>query len=410
MGTMTVARSPLLSFDTTDPQFVAEPWPRYEEIRRLGGVVYNERVNRWMVTGFDDVKRILSAPMRFGSERGQVEHAAVFGGPTMEFYDGPHYDKIRAIWSDDFRPRMLAPLRPVIAGIIRRRLAPVIERLRSGETVEVVSELTRGIPTEVIAHMLAVDTDMVGQFSAWSDAMGAAAEGYTSPGGRGAELIAAGKRATAELNDYIRSEMPRRRGCPADGGWDLIATMVSADYACAHMTEQEIVASNTQLVFAGNETTSKLLAQIVVTLAAHKEQRRALRDDLSLAPAAVEEVHRFETITHSIFRDVVGGDAMVGDVVIPEGERITLLLGAANRDPGRWDRPDQFDIGRKKLSHLGFAFGLHSCLGMNLAHLEAQIFLEELVAAVPDWNVRAPLDFGTNFTVRGPSRVFVSVD
>lgn len=407
---MTVARSPVLSFDTTDPQFVAEPWPRYEEIRRLGGIVYNERVNRWMVTGFDDVKRILSAPTQFGSEKGQVEHAAVFGGPTMEFYDGPHHDKIRAIWSDDFRPRTLAPLRPVIAAIIRRRLNPVIERLQSGETVEMVSELTRGIPTEVIAHMLAVGTDMVAQFSVWSDAMGASAEGYSSPGGRSAELIAAGKHATAELNDFIRSEMPRRRECPSGDGWDLIATMVSAEYACSHMSQQEIVASNTQLVFAGNETTAKLLAQILVTLSAHPEQRHALRDDPSLIPAAVEEVHRFETISHSIFRDVVGCDTAVGDVLIGEGERITLLLAAANRDSGRWERPDEFDITRKKLPHLGFAFGLHSCLGMNLARLEAQIFLEELIASMPDWNVHTPLDFGTNFTVRGPRSVFVTAD
>jgi cytochrome P450 len=407
---MPVAHSPVLSFDTTDPQFVRQPWPTYEEIRRLGGVVYNNRVNRWMVTGFDDVKRILSIPTQFGSERGQAEHAAVFGGPTMEFYDGPHHDEIRAIWSDDFRPRTLAPLQPVITEIIRRRLTPVAERLQSGETVEVVSELARGIPTEVIAHMLAVDTGMVAQFSAWSDAMGASAEGYSSPGGRGAELIAAGKCATAELNDFIRAEIPRRRGCPSGDGWDLIATMVDADYACAHMTEQEIVASNTQLVFAGNETTAKLLAQIIVTLATHKDQRHALSGDPSLIPAAVEEVRRFETITHSIFRDVAGGNAVVGDVVIAEGEQITVLLGAANRDPARWDRPDQFDVGRKKLSHLGFAFGLHSCLGMNLARLEAQIFCEELLAALPDWNVHEPLDFGTNFTVRGPSRVFVSVD
>jgi cytochrome P450 len=176
-----MARSPLLSFDTTDPDFVRDPWPRYAEIRAMGGVIYNERINRWMVGNFGLVKQILGAPAQFGSERGQIEHATVFGGPTMEFYDGPHHDKIRAIWSDDFRPRTLAQLRPVITEIIRKRLAPVVDRLRSGETVEIVSELTRGIPTEVIAHMLAVDEEMVGQFSAWSDAMGASAEGVQQP-------------------------------------------------------------------------------------------------------------------------------------------------------------------------------------------------------------------------------------
>ncbi|WP_406813408.1 cytochrome P450 [Mycobacterium sp. M23085] len=404
---MSAVHAPLLSFDTTDPTFVADPWPRYDEIRRLGGTVYNERINRWMVSGFDVVKRILSTPEKFGSERGQVEHAAVFGGPTMEFYDGAHHDKIRAIWSNDFRPRTLAGLRSVIGEIIRRRLAPIADRLRSGETVEVVSQLTRAIPTEVIAHMLAVDAEMVAQFSAWSDAMGASAEGYSSPGGRGAELIAAGKRATAELNDFIRREMPRRRDSPSGHGWDLIATMVKADYACAHMSEQEVVASNTQLVFAGNETTAKLLTQIIVALALFPDQRRALRNDPSLIAAAVEEVHRYETVSHSIFRDAVSGDQAIGEITIRDGERITLLLGAANRDPSRWERPDRFDVSRKIRPHIGFAFGLHSCLGMNLARLEAQIFLEELIASLPDWEVHQPLDFGTNFTVRGPRMALI---
>jgi cytochrome P450 len=404
---MTAASPPRLAFDTADPAFVRLPWARYEEIRARGGVVFNERVNRWMVSDFAPAKMIMTHTELFGSEKGQVEQAGVFGGPTMEFYDGPHHDRIRAIWSHDFRAKDLAALRTMITGIIRRRLEPVLARLRSGDTVEIVSELTRGIPTEVIARMLGIESGMVDQFSAWSDAMGASAEGYTNPGQRGDALITAGRRATAELNAYLREEIGRLRDSSADEP-GLIATMVRHQYARDHMTEQEVVAGNTQLVFAGNETTAKLLAQIVVTLADHPDQRRAVRADRSLIPAAVEEVHRYETITHSVFRDVIADDVSVAGVAIPSGARITLLLGAANRDPLRWERPDQFDVSRPKLSHLGYAFGLHSCLGMNLARLEAQIFLEELIDALPDWQVGSPVDFGTNYAVRGPAAVRVS--
>lgn len=405
----------LMPFDTADPGFVREPWARYEEIRARGGVIYNDRVRRWMVADFEPTRQILITPSRFGSEKGQLEQAAVFGGPVMEFYDGPHHDSMRSIWSDDFRPRNLSVLRPVITEIVDAQLAPALQRLRAGETVEIISAATRRIPTAVIAHMLGIEPEIVGRFSQWSDAMGASAEGYTNPGERGAELIAAGKRATAELNGYLREqiglrrEQPRRQPgrCTADST-DLITTMVQDSYACEHMTEQEIVASNTQLVFAGNETTAKLLAQIVVTLAANPEQRRAILADRSLIPAAVEEVHRLETITHSVFRDVVGAAATVSGVEIPADTRITLLLGAANRDPARWQRPADFDVRRPKLAHLGFAFGLHSCLGMNLARLEAQIFLERLLDALPDWQVRTPVDYGTNYAVRGPAGVHVS--
>lgn len=293
----------------------------------------------------------------------------------------------------------------MITEVVRTHLTPVLKRLHDGESVEAISELTRGIPTEVIARMLDVEPEMVAQFSAWSDAMGAAAEGYSSPGERGAALITAGKRATAELNDYLRDQIDRRR-CPGSGT-DLISTMVRHDYACHSMTEQEIVASNTQLVFAGNETTAKLLGHFLVTLATHPDQRAAIRADPDLIPAAVEEVHRYETISHSIFRDTVTSADVAGHR-IPGDVRITLLLAAANRDPRRWDRPHTFDVTRKKLPHLGFAFGAHSCLGMNLARLEACIFAEEILAALPDWQVETPVDYGTNYTVRGPQRVIIA--
>ncbi len=166
------------------------------------------------------------------------------------------------------------------------------------------------------------------------------------------------------------------------------------------MTEQEIVASNTQLVFAGNETTAKLLAQIVATLAVPPDQRRLLHADRTLALDTVEEVHRLETVTHSIFRDVVGQSATVGNAVLGSGERITLLQERPTAIHDAGARPDELDITRRKLSHLGFAFGLHSCLGMNLARLEAQIFVEELVEEVRDWQLAGPLDYGTNYTVR----------
>lgn len=399
--------APPMSFSTADPDFVRAPWDRYEQIRRLGGVIYNEQVHRWMVTDFEPTRWILTTSSQFGSEKGQLEQAGVFGGPVMEFYDGPHHDRMRAIWSDDFRPRSLAGLRPVITEIVDAALAPVVQRLRRGETVEIVSAATRSIPTAVIAHMLGIEPAMTERFCRWSDAMSASAEGYTSPGERGAQLIAAGRLATAALNDYLRQQIGQRRSCPAHDS-DLITTMVQAPYACAHMTEQEIVASNTQLVFAGNETTAKLLAQVVVTLAAHPEQRQAIASDRSLIPAAVEEVHRFETITHSVFRDVVGAPAVVSGVEIPADARITLLLGAANRDPARWERADQFDVTRAKRPHLGFAFGLHSCLGMNLARLEAQVFLSRLLDVLPEWQVHTPVDYGTNYAVRGPAAVQVS--
>ncbi|MBW0018059.1 MAG: cytochrome P450 [Mycobacterium sp.] len=402
-------RQPVMAFDTADRTFVAHPWEVYEQIRAAGGVMFNPTVNRWMVTGYQSVRELLTHPEQFGSERGLVEQAALFGGPTMEFYDSPHHDGIRSIWSHDFRPRALESWRPLITEMVRKQVDPAAERLRQGGRVELVSEVTRAIPTLVIARMIGVDDAMVDRFSAWSDAIGASAQGYTSPGEHGQALIANGKAATAELNDYLRTQLSAKR-CPSQGGHDgLLAAMLQHEYACSHMTEQEIVANNTQLVFAGNETTAKLMAQCLVTLAQHPDQRHAIAADPNLVAAAVEEVHRHETISHSIFRDAVG-EQNIGGHTIPDGDRVTLLLGAANRDPHRWERPADFDIHRKRLPHIGFAFGMHSCLGMNLARLEAQIFLSEWISAISDWSIEGSVDYGTNYAVRGPMRVVVRSD
>jgi cytochrome P450 len=110
-----------------------------------------------------------------------------------------------------------------------------------------------------------------------------------------------------------------------------------------------------------------------------------------------------------VFIDVVVTSATVCGVQIPADARTTLLLGAANHDPARWERPGEFDVTRPTRSHLGFAFGLHSCLGMMLARLEAQVFLEQLLAALPDWQMHTPADYGTDDAIRGPVAVLVSV-
>jgi cytochrome P450 len=246
---------------------------------------------------------------------------------------------------------------------------------------------------------------MFGQFSAWSDAMGAIAEGALDTSDRGMETILAGRQATAELNAYIAGQVEDRRRHPTD---DLIGKMVSAEFAKTAMTEKEIIASNTQLVFAGNETTAKLMAHALVTLATHPDQRRLLVHDRSLVPQAVEEIHRWQTITQFIDRDVREADVEIRGVAISRGSVVTPMQGAANRDPDRWDHPSGFDITRPPRQHLGFGFGMHSCIGLNLARLEAQIWLDRLVDKLPDFDLAQDVEYGSNFQLRGPLAVRVA--
>ncbi len=397
--------APVMSLSFREPGFNQDPFPVLEEIRTAGPVVYNELRGTWLLTSYPDVARVLGDTRHYA--QGETEaFTDFFGGPTMETIDEPQrHDAIRGIWAPDFQRGNLESRRPLVERVVAERLDPFVDRVRSGETVDAIAEMTRSIPTLVIASMLGIETTMFQQFSAWSDAMGAIAEGALDTSDRGMETIMAGRQATAELNEYIAAQVEDRRRQPTE---DLIGKMVASGYANSAMSEKEIIASNTQLVFAGNETTAKLMAHTLVTLAQRPDQRRTLASDRTLVPQAVEEVHRYQTITQFIDRDVKESDVEIRGFAIPRGSVVTPMQGAANRDPERWDHPGDFDITRPPRQHLGFGFGMHSCIGLNLARLEAQVWLDRLLDKLPEYELAEEVDYGSNFQLRGPLAVHIA--
>jgi cytochrome P450 len=396
--------TPVVNVSFHEDGFNQDPYPVLEEIRRAGPIVYNELLDRWMVTAYPFVSRVLGDSGHYAQGASEA-FVDFFGGTTMETIDEPErHNAMRGIWAADFQRGTLEGQRELVERVVASQLDPFVERVRSGETVDAVADLTRSIPTLVIANMLGIDTSMFAQFSAWSDAMGATTEGALDPTPRGMETVMAGRQATGELNAYIAEQVHDRRRNPSN---DLIGKMVAAPFAKTGMSEVEIIASNTQLVFAGNETTAKLMAHTLVSLAAHPDQRRLLAKDRSLVLPAIEEVHRWQTITQFIDRDVRQEVELAGLRLSP-GQVVTPLQGAANRDPERWDNASAFDVTRAPRQHLGFGFGLHSCIGLNLARLEVQVWLDRLLDLLPEFEVAQPVDYGPNFQLRGPAAVQVS--
>ncbi|MBO0728654.1 MAG: cytochrome P450 [Acidimicrobiaceae bacterium] len=396
---------PVINVTFYEPGFNQAPYPVLEEIRAAGPIVYNELLDRFVVTSYPNVTQVMGDATRFAQGASEA-FVDFFGGQTMETIDDQErHDAVRGIWARDFWRGTLERQRPMVEEVVAGQLRPFIDRVRSGEVVDAVADLARGIPTLVIARMLGIETSMFKQFSAWSDAMGAIPEGALDQTERGTQIITAGRRATAELNAYISDQVAARRKQPTD---DLISKMVSSEYARTSMSEQEIVASNTQLVFAGNETTAKLMAHTLVTLARHPEQRRMVAADRSLVAATIEEVLRWETITQFIDRDVRADDVVIAGVPVARGKSVTAMQGAANRDPDRWDDPGSFDITREPRQHVGFGFGLHSCIGLNLARMEAQVWLNQLLDELPEYELAGDISYGGNFQLRGPEAVPVS--
>ena len=396
---------PVFDLSFGDWEFNQQPYEILEEVRAAGPVVYNSRAGRYMVTSYRNCARVLGNVKEFNSQSALEDTVRFFGGITMMFLDTPRHDQMRGVWSEDFQRASLQERRDLVESVVQERVDPFVERVLSGETVDAIPNMTRGIPTLVIAHMLGIETDMFEQFSAWSDAMGASTEASFDPSPRGERLAREGMEATRDLNEYIVGQIAERRGRTArsePGTDDLVGKMVNSEFGRTNMEESELVASNTQLVFAGNETTASLMGHTLVALATHPEQREALIADRSLIPQAIEEVHRWSTVTQAGGRRACSDHSEIEGIRIPEGSEISPLQGAGNRDPERWENPAKFDITRTPIAHLGFGFGMHSCLGLNLARLEMEVWLNRLLDRLPNYELAGTVDYGTNFILRGP--------
>jgi cytochrome P450 len=397
---------PTVDQDVSDWGFSQDPYPTWEEWRRLGPVVYNERHDEYFVTGYRNCARALTKVDRFSSQDLEDLFVRAFGGVTMEALDTPRHHAMRGVWAGFFERDSLESQRELVTEVVTAQVDGFIERVRAGEVVDAIPNMTRAIPTLVIARLLGIDESMHQQFSDWSDAMGytTAAAFDTSPEGK--VIVERGTQATAALNAYLAEVIKRRR---AEGrGEDLVSTMVYDQFA-DEMTEKEIIASNTQLVFAGNETTAKLMATILAALAQHPDQRRALAADRSAIPQAIEEIHRWETLVQALPRRVNSDQSEIAGVRIPRGAGVQLLIGAGNRDPERWDNPEQLDLFRPPRQHLGFGFGMHVCLGLNLARIELQEWLNQILDKLPEYELAGTLEYPRGATgLRAPKSVQVA--
>lgn len=388
-------------FDFQEQSFIDDPYPALHALRELGPVIYHGDLRQYIVARYEECSTVFSDADAFFNP--PEFFRSMFGGETIMSMDLDRHDETRAIWVESFTRRGIAPRQDMITEAVDTCLTPVVERLRSGERVDVVAEMTRPIPTLVIARMLGIPTTDHPQFSDWSDGMVKAAEGATDASPQGVENLRLGMEATAALNKYLTTMMSteRRSSCPAD----LIDQMVDSPIS-NKMTIQEMTASAAQLVFAGNETTAKLMATTLYALARFPDQRRLLLENRALIPRALEEIHRWMSVIHVGWRVTRDGKGLISGVKIPDGATVLVLQGAANRDPARWKAPDALDILRPPRSHLGFGFGMHHCLGINLARLELTIWLNRFLDEIPHWDI-LDIDWGRGWVARGPIRLTI---
>jgi cytochrome P450 len=210
-----------------------------------------------------------------------------------------------------------------------------------------------------------------------------------------------GAEATEALQAYCGEQLEKRRH--SGDASDLLGVLATTE---VQMTDQEKRSYVTVFLEGAQDTTSKFTTTTLATLAQHPDQRKALVEDRDLMPQALDEVMRWGGPVNLDPRIARGPGVRIGDVPIPEGSSVSLALGAANRDPSRWENPHDFNIFRPSKSHLGFGFGIHSCMGVNLARLIASTIMNKVLDAAPEYKLATEeLEYGRSFVIRGPKKL-----
>jgi cytochrome P450 len=284
--------------------------------------------------------------------------------------DPPEHERLRGLVNQAFTPKIIRRLEPRMVEIAN---ALVDQALEQG-TVDLVQALTYPLPVTIIAEIIGVPTADNARFKDWSDKLvETLGSGLLGPPNR--ETLERNQRLVEELGDYCRVLAEQRRAEPRE---DLLTGLVKAELEGSRLSFDELLQMLILLLVAGNETTTTLIGNVVLTLLDHPAELARLRRDPSLVPSAIEEVLRFSSPVQLDPRRAAADTELCGQR-IAEGEMVISWLGSANRDAEAFDAPERFDVGRKENRHLAFGFGTHYCLGSNLARLEAQIALRALL-------------------------------
>lgn len=352
------------------PAVAADPYPYYARLREAGGAVYAPELDAWLVSTHRDVSAAFRAYDVLSS-------APPGGSPAGARFllnsDPPEHTALRRAVSRFFDATTVRGLADRVRAVSERLVDGLLAASRTGDA-DLVRDVAGPLPITIIAEMLGVPAARHDDFKRWSDAT---IGGLDLP----PKEIAV---AAWEMGRFFAETVAERTHSPGD---DLISRLTR----CEELTDREREAFCTLLLIAGNETTTNLITNLCLALLEHPDQGERVRADPALLGPAVEETLRFDAPVQAVWRLALA-DRDIGSARVPEGARVLLLQGSANRDPERFPDPDRFEPGRPTKDHLGFGTGTHFCLGTQLARLEARIVLETLLGRVAELRVAGPPD------------------
>jgi cytochrome P450 len=412
---MTAENITLEGFDPFDAQIQQAPQPYYARMR-AEQPVFRVDNGMFVLARYQDCLDALRRPKVFASgftgpgtpgsastAGGDPELAAIIaeGYPavaTLLVADPPAHTRFRKLVGRAFTPRRVQDLIPEI-----ERLADgLIDGFVEDGRVEIVSQFAVPLPVRLIAHALGVSPDRHADFKRWSDDSIAAIGARLSR-----ERTLETARGVVEFQHFFAAELEERRAHPRD---DILSDLVhariedpEADEDTTPLTMPEMLSILQQLLVAGNETTTKLIAEACRMLIDNPAATERIRENPRLIPNVVEEALRLATPTQGMFRRVTE-DVVVGDVAIPKGSMCVLMYASANRDDAEFDAGDEFDPERSNAKeHLAFGKGIHYCLGASFARAEGAVALDRILTRLPDlrYGPGNEFEYEPSFILRG---------
>jgi cytochrome P450 len=403
------ASDPSLSlYRLLDPTVLADPYPLYARLRDEDPVHWDQFLHCWVVTRYDDVHAVLK---EFSADRTPspdqlralgiegIEPIAEMMVRQMLFLDAPKHTHLRKLCSTAFTPRRVELLEARIEAIAIR----LIDRVAASGQMDVISDFAAPFPSIVFAALLGVPEEDHAQLKAWSADFAEMLGNFQHNVDRIAQVL----KSTNEMVDYFRRAIHEEERPLAEG---LLKSLVEAEVDGECLSEDEVIANAIVTMVGGQETTTNLIGNGLLTLMRQPDKLAELRDRPEILESAVEELLRYETPSQHTGR-ICRADTMIGGKLIRKGEAVMAVMAAGNRDPERFADPNALDFERRDNRHLAFGWAAHFCFGAPLARMEGRIAFATLLKRLPDLTQsEGKLEWRENLGLRGLKTLTVTFD
>lgn len=392
--------APAVAFDPFETGFVASPYEQYARLRAHDPVHWSPLLDGWVLTRHDDVVALLRDPtvsVELDNARGtdvvelQRERQSRSGRPsdTLVLRDDPDHNRLRKLLQQPFGPRPVEALRAMITERVDRALADLAPR----GAMDVIADFAYPLPVAIFNDMLGLPDEDAPRVRAWIQAVARMLDPVLDE-----DEYARCQALMDEMYEYLDGQVEAKRRAPAD---DVLTALVQAEEDGDRLTRNELVAQVVTLYVAGHEPTMSLIGNGLLALLRQPDQLVKLRSRPALLPNAVNELLRYDGPNQFVRRiamqpmTIGGREVAVGDVLYP-------CVGAANRDPERWDEPDLVRVDRADAAHhVQFGSGVHHCLGSHLARLQAEVALGALVFRLDDVALAGEPVWSERMVIRG---------